>query len=247
MENYAWEYAFDKPVKYKTLTLHPVRMRDYMLFTQVASILLIDKNSIADVEIISMSYLKYLFYLRSEPVRQILLRLLKLVLLPEVGDEEDVEISLIPVMESFMVEGEIFDSQDFENIRSIILEQNGLKPPDENIQKKLRDRMEEDAAFRRRLSGNKTASLEDQMVATSAQTGISLENIYGMTVRKFMKLVERVDHTMHYQIYMSASLSGFVTFKNKSAIKHWLADLSKDKLDGLMTEETFESNLKGAI
>ena len=35
---------------------------------------------------------------------------------------------------------------------------------------------------------------------------------------------------MHYQIYKSAEMSGFVTFKNKDAIVGWMADSeTKDK------------------
>ena len=33
---------------------------------------------------------------------------------------------------------------------------------------------------------------------------------------------------MHYQIYLSASMSGMVEFKDKNAIKYWMSDLSKD-------------------
>jgi len=248
VENHTWEYTFDKPVKYKTLVLHPIKMKNYFHFMQVASILLIDKNSIPEVKIISMSYLEYLCHIHkeSESIGNILIHLLRLVL--DFDKEEDVEkISLFPVMHKFMVDGKMFDAQDFDNIRTIIIEQNGLTPPDETIQKELRDAMEDAAAFRRKLSGNKTAGIEDQMVALSTQTGFTLEYIYEMTIRKFIKAIERVDHAMHYKMYMAASLSGFVTFKSKSAIKHWLADLSKNKLDGLIAEEELESRLTGAI
>ena len=51
-----------------------------------------------------------------------------------------------------------------------------------------------------------------------------------MTIRKFQKAMSRMDNLIHYKIYLAASLSGMVDFKDKSIIKHWLSNLdSKDK------------------
>ena len=53
-----------------------------------------------------------------------------------------------------------------------------------------------------------------------------LEDIYKLTIRKFSKMLQRIDHKLHYQIYLSAEMSGMVEFKNKDAIVHWMNDLS---------------------
>ena len=82
-----------------------------------------------------------------------------------------------------------------------------------------------------RLEGknNKTASLEDLIVAVSISTGLTLESVYELTIRKFNKMIQRIDGKLHYEIYLSASMSGLVEFKDKSFIKHWLTDLDKDE------------------
>ena len=85
------------------------------------------------------------------------------------------------------------------------------------------------------------------MISLSVATGISMNNIYEMSIRKFRKSIERVDHKLHYEIYLAASMSGFVEFKNKDAIKHWMADLTKDSLPEMIPYEEFEGKVSGAV
>ena len=68
------------------------------------------------------------------------------------------------------------------------------------------------------------AGLEDQIVCVLISTNLKLEDIYNLTIRKFSKIIERLDMKLHYQIYLQASMSGFVEFKDKSFIKHWMSD-----------------------
>ena len=56
------ELYFDEPIPYKELLIYPVTMKDYLEFHWLVSCLLIDKNSIPDINVISMSYLRFLYY-----------------------------------------------------------------------------------------------------------------------------------------------------------------------------------------
>jgi len=247
MANYELYYIYDSPVPYKTLKFHPARMREYLQFFTVAQVLLLDKNSVPDAKIISMSYLEYIFHVANEDnfYMTFLDGLLRICLKAE---NERIEYLLDQKGKPLLKIGEdTFNNEDFEEIRTIIIEQNLLSPPDDTIQKSLRDSMEEAERLRRKISGNKTAGIEDQMVAVMISTGLSMEDVYNLSVRKFIKALERVDHKLHYEIYLSASMSGFVTFKDKNAIKHWLSDLRKDKLAGLMEYDEFHKKVSGAI
>ena len=62
MTEHIKELYFDEPIPYKELLIYPVTMKDYLEFHLAVSCLLIDKNSIPDVNIISMSYLRFLYY-----------------------------------------------------------------------------------------------------------------------------------------------------------------------------------------
>ena len=73
-----------------------------------------------------------------------------------------------------------------------------------------------------------------------------MQDIYDLTIRKFEKILQRVDAKLHYQIYLSASMSGFVSFKDENAIKHWMNDLSKnDKYEDVKVDmETMRNKIE---
>ena len=243
MANYDLYFIYDEPVPYKSLKIYPARMRDYLQFFTVAQILLLDKNSVPDPKVISMSFLEYIIFAANDEnyYTTFLDALLRLIF--RIPDERIKYFADDKGRPYFQIGEDIFDKGDFEKIRKIVIAQNLLNPPDDTIQKSLRDDMEEARRLREKASGNKTAGIEEQMIAVMISTGLSMEDVFNLTIRKFIKTLERVDHKLHYEIDLSASMSGFVTFKDKSAIKHWLSDLTKDKLDGLMTEDSFSEQV----
>ena len=94
----------------------------------------------------------------------------------------------------------------------------------------MRDSLEKAREYKRRLSKEKPASLEDYIISIAVATGWEMEYIYSMPIRKFQKTISRLDNYIHYKIYLAASMSGMVEFKDKSFIKHWLSNLdTKDK------------------
>lgn len=249
MANYDLHFIYDDPVPYKTLKIYPALMREYLQFFTVAQVLILDKNSVPDAKIIQMSYLEYIIYAATDEnfYMTFLDGLLRICL--HAHNEKIEYLTDHKGKPFFRIDDRIFDKNDFEEIRKIIIEQNLLNPPDDTIQKSLRDSMEDAERIRKRLSGNtnKTAGIEDQMIAVMISTGLSIKDVYDMTIRKFIKTLERVDHKLHYEIYLAASMSGFVTFKDKSAIKHWLSDLKKDKLTGMMDYDDFHNKVSGAV
>ena len=88
--------------------------------------------------------------------------------------------------------------------------------------------MEKAEQYKRQLQHNKMASLEDRMICVLISTPLKLDDIYNLTIRKFDKILQRVDYKLHYQIYLSAQMSGMVEFKEKDALRHWMSDLSED-------------------
>jgi hypothetical protein len=251
MPNYDRLYTLDEPVPYKSILIHPVKVRDHDIFYRCISCLTLEKKSIPDIRIIKMSYLEYLYHLHIEnkEIDYLLLLdyLLKLCIKDDtmginyyfdntnkpvfeigkkvldanketISDEHGIKLS----------DKEIFNANDFEEIRMIICNQNLVELVDETIQKDVRDRMEEARMTRARSSGNKPASFEDTMLCLVASTNISLEQVYDLTLRKFIKLLQRVDALIHYKIYMGAAMSGMVEFKDKSITRHWMSDLEKE-------------------
>ena len=60
MTKYEKEFTNDEPVNFKGLMIYPVKMRDYFKYNICSQVLDIDKNSIPDEKVISMSYLDFL-------------------------------------------------------------------------------------------------------------------------------------------------------------------------------------------
>ena len=77
------ELYFDEPIPYKELLIYPITMKDYLEFHWLVNCLLIDKNSVPDVNVISMSYLRFLYYqsvVKEEPYVYMVKLLLCMVL-----------------------------------------------------------------------------------------------------------------------------------------------------------------------
>lgn len=239
------EDTFDEPRTYKGIKLYPVIVKNYYTFFTYVQSLTLDKNSIPDAKIISMSYLEYLYHLYKEKSDNALYvvmldKLLKLCL--KLPDDTHIDYDYDNKGRPFVKIGDnVFFSDDFDEIKKIIFEQNLVEVENENYSKEARDAIENARKYREKInnSGRKMASFEDQMICVLISTNLSLDDIYNLTIRKFIKIIQRVELKMHYQIYLQASLSGFVEFKDKSVIQHWMTEINKDKYkDVLMDEET---------
>jgi len=233
------QFTFDLPVLYKGLKLYPISLKDYIPFGAYSKCLTIDKNSIPDLKIISMTNLEYIYYATKENIEEtpfLLLfdRLLSLCLKDDESFEkmeESVnryEYDKETGKPFFTIGGISYNSDDFDEIRNIIAEQNLVELIDENISKEVRDSLEKAREFKRKQSGTGTISLEDYIISLSVSTGWTLDYIYTMTIRKFLKSIRRMDNLIHYKIYLAASMSGMVEFKDKSFIKHWLSQLDDE-------------------
>ena len=243
--------VFDLPVEYKGLKIYPVLMKNYYEFHFLVQSIIMEKNSIPDVSIITMTYLEYLyrFTKKETPYALFFQELLAMVL--KIDSKKIIlkfNDNLKPI---FIVDGTSYDSDDFDQIKLIICEQNMVEIPDETIQKEIRDKMEEARKIKAKASQTKMGSLEDLVVAVLVSTSLKIDDIYNLSIRKFNKIIERLDHKLHYQIYLTASMSGMVKFKDEKFIKHWLADLDRDKfagvtigLDEIKSQVNFENHKK---
>jgi len=250
MSKYDAYMLFDNPIPYKKLLIYPIKMRDYLIFHQLASCLMLEKNSIPDPKLIQMTYLQYMFFIsnKDDNLISIFDALLRLVLdkrKEKFKIEYSVDTKARPL---FKIEDVVYNSEDFENIRSIITEQNAISLPDEKIQKEVRLKMEEARRFRQKINKAKLASLEEQILALSMYSGWDIEKVYDMTIRKFFMALKRANHMIMSNIYLTASMSGFVTFKDKSATRGWLSDIDdENRNDELISLDYVNKNVSGSV
>lgn len=230
--------TFDSPVVHRGLKIYPVTVKDYLLFLNFSRCLTIEKNVIPDAKIISMTNLEYIYYATEKtpektPYLIWLDRLLALCLRDD-NSFTDIHDSMKRYGRDengkavFVVGEETYNYKDFEDIKQIICQQNLIELPDETISKEVRDSMERAREYKNKLSGTHPGTLEDYIISLATATGWTMEYIYSLTIRKFIKSIRRMDNLIHYKIYLSASMSGMVEFKDTSFIKHWLVDLDRE-------------------
>jgi hypothetical protein len=243
--------TYDLPFIYRNIKIYPITVKDYLLFNIYSQCLTIDKNSIPDPKIISMTYLEYMFRTTEEnptdfPYLIWFDRLLALCL-----KEDDTFTKIEESIKRyrydedtgkpyFTIKEEIYTPDDFDKIKEIIAEQNLVELIDENVSKEVRDSMEKAREFKRKLSGEASASTEDYIIALSIATGSTLDYIYSMTIRKFIKSIRSMDKLIHYKIFLASSMSGMVEFKDKSFIKHWLTGSDDENKYGDVTVDLQE-------
>lgn len=229
--------AFDLPVPYRKLLIHPVTLKDFLHFNYYAQCLNLDKNSIPDVNIIRMSNLEYMFRVTQEdPMNKPYLiwfdRMLGICLKDPSFDDLAESMMRYRFDENgkpyFLIGEEKYTSVDYEELKKIIAPQNMVDLIDERKSKEVRDSLEEARRYKAKISGAKPGSVEDYIISLATITGWSFDYIYGMTIRKFKKSVRRLDNLIHYKIYLSASMSGMVEFKDRSIIKHWLTSIEEE-------------------
>lgn len=228
--NYIEQITDDIPIEYKGLKIYPVRMNNYFKFQTCSSILTINKNKIPDPKVISMSYLDFIFHLITNSDTQELkdvYRYCFVALLSLTMPENEFE-SLVDKNGKYYLKSNeiIYDKKDFDNIKKIIIMQNMPDYDDTYIDPKVEEVLSEAQNFLNR-NKKKMGTLEDQKICVMISTSLKWEDINNLTIRKFIKTLQRVDYKLHYEIYKTASLSGMVEFKKE--IDHWMTEIRNEK------------------
>lgn len=232
IDRYRCKISLDKPIEYKGLVFYPVLTEEYEQFYDYIDILQIDKD-MQGPNISSLSYMEFVILLIQiegeeatkdlsyvDMFRGILELTLRSNLKLSFRQDKDERLFLdIAYNDSSGNFNYIsLDKYDFDNIIKIICYQNIPDYDDEYIDPELKQALNEEQEMLRRKSV--ATSLEDRVVAITVSTGILPDEIYKMTLRKFMltyyKCVERLD----YQILKTAEMSGNVEFKEP--VKEWV-------------------------
>lgn len=244
-------YANDYPVPYKSLILYPVKVDMWYYFSAFSECLLLPHLTSGDMRAISMNYLQYLCYLGKEKGKVehlvCLIELLKIVL--DVDDKyinsAGVEKSTIDIDAEkglLIIKGEIFNGKDFDKIKSIILEQNGVEPLDETINPQLLKAYNENKAFEARHSNVKMCDFEDQINIVVAMTGYKRDEVLGMTLRSFGRLFTRIDKILNYKLM--SLLSPYIDEKTSKKIGHYAENTETTLRERIEREMITDSEYK---
>lgn len=205
-------YTNDYPIPYKNLTFYPFQVDLYILFDMLSESLVLPQKTTGDIKAITMSYLDYLVYLAQEKGKQqylfqlgeLLALSLKLKPSDTFNGHNVYDITIFKNDNSkniLRIEGKDFDSHDFDIIRKILVEQNGLELPDEETHPDIVQAWKSVSEYKRKQQNIHPCKLEDQINVIVAKTGYKRSEVLEMTIRSFKKLLERIDKVMHYEMY----------------------------------------------
>lgn len=236
----------DVPVEYELknsakILVNPVLVKDSSVFLKSVSVLQIDKNSIADVNIIQMSYLDFVcgMALSNEEFRKRLVWVLRLCLgleSPRVLVLEDEKFCLTDDGKSDIK----IQNKDFDNLMSIILHQNFSNYDDSYINPQIKKAMEEYDAVQN--ASFEPIGLERRISIISAHSGIPKRELLGMTFRAFNSLFEEVCGEVEFSTARNAALIG----GNGDKLTHWIYKKKKNKYDKYFTSEQSYAEKMGA-
>lgn len=232
---YVKELTFEEEIDYKGLKFKPITVYNYNEFQTSIPCMLLDKNSVPDINIIRMSYLDYIFYLSAFEDTSYLLGMLATLLKLSIDITiDDIQFYMNEKSEYvLLLKGVEIDKNDFLYIREIICAQNNVDLSIFNLDPRVREELKKTIELKGKNSGFEMATLEEQIICVLISTSLSEKEIRDLSLRKFKKILDRVDHKMHYEIYTLGAMRGDITIKD--GIPHWLNTLEKDKFDGLIT------------
>lgn len=249
-------FVFDKPAPYKlkcgiTIEIKPVKMIDSMIFLSSCGILNIDKNQSNDIEIIQMSYLKYLYekLLQVEVFKQQMVNICVLCMgftIPfiRLDDKGRAILANLEIYENDNGERDIREifsitAKEFDDIRKIILYQNIINYDDDYIDPELKANMAEMDELKSK--GIDIPSLDRRIGIIASHTGITKSQQMDMTLREHSQLFEEVVGEVEY-----ISLKGIAAYGGKSDEIQWAYKKTKNKYDEYITSvEKYNKSMGG--
>jgi hypothetical protein len=203
-------YDIDKdilgePQEYKNVKMYPIKLLGESRYKNLLySLFCYPKNSIQDKAIIKMSYLKFLLGVvqalnkesnKTEELEDFLRHITrkdKIQILFDIKSLDNIE----DIKFKIRIEDIEFSEYDFENIREIILQQNGSSI--EYINQYDSD-LEEKMQFVNNDSGDLT--FEENVFNFCAMSGLSIDQIKGYTIYQFKKHSIRLSLWKNYEAF----------------------------------------------
>ena len=229
------------------LKIHPIMVRDKINFLSCVSCLMMKKNKSTDINIIKMSYLDYLFYVSSnseqnEVLINMLFFIFKLILKEQPFNffyNEDKTIY-------FTINNLQYTSQDFDNIKNIMFEQNDVDDDELFFDKEIEEALEKAKKFKEKHS-NESPNFEEVISFYSVYMHMQREKIEALTIRQLNKDLSYIQQFENWKICMVGEMSG-ATFKDE--VKYFLSHIPKQGiLSGLVDEDVqgFMGNAKNML
>lgn len=237
---YKTELAFNQPIDYRGIKVYPVPVSRMFDFYAVIDILTYDPIHYPDAEIATLPRLNFFIEMgkraqQAEPIdgnkitqEGLLWLKFQLVLAMTLRTNEitfyDPEHPKRAVLNvNTEAEPVALNYKQFEELRIIILEQNAVQYSDEFVHQSVLERQAQDLMVANR-SRQSPPDLEDLIDIAMLDLHKTEEEIMTMTIRKFKRLIARIELREQFRICKGGEMSGIVSFKEE--IPSWTAGLN---------------------
>lgn len=228
-------FYFDEPVIYKLnnydLQIFPITVKQSEFFLHSIGLFSVDKNSAPNVEIIQMSYLRFILNVLIPADDANLSKFTNLLSLCLHMDDPRIQITNANKINLIEGEGKYsINELQFEDIRRIILYQNLIRFDDTYINPELKKAMQETDELKNKDIDYPT--IERKMAIITAHTGLSKKEQMDMTYRSHSLLFEEVYNEVDF-----TTIRPVVAFSgNDNKLEHWIFKKKKNKMDKYITQ-----------
>jgi hypothetical protein len=240
---------FGLPQSYRGVRLFPLKMKDIKYHRLLYQIFANPKMYIVNRDILRMSYLKFIVYVvqsninpnGSEMINYIQDFLTKITKTEcSIEYRETGKTGFDSVVLQIRLGDVILTEEDFDDLREIILEMNGLSV---NYVEDYRPDLEESLIFTQRE--NEGVDLRDEIFTFSSLMKISIDEVSEYTLYQFKISFEKLMILKEYDLYQPLISSGQVSLK-KGKLTHYLFHSEKKgRYDSIMISK--DEFLKGDI
>lgn len=143
----------------------------------------------------------------------------------------------------FVLDGIEINSQEFNKLRKYIMYQNLPDYKDDSwVDKAIRDDQAARAELKSRGTG--TASLERKIIGVCTNTHWTIEEVYKMSIRKFLMVLGMIDDVINYTTTRIGLTSGFASLPKGGTLEHWLYKKDEGMYGKAVDLDAYTSQIK---
>lgn len=144
------------------------------------------------------------------------------------------------------IDGNVVSQKDFDRMRQIVMYQNLPDYKDDSwVDLEVRKDQEETRVLKAKKNKMGSATLERKMVCLAVKTGFFLEDIYKLSIRKFLMMFSAVDDLINYETARIGLMTGMVS--TKEPLEHWVYKNEDEDIYGKAVDAgAFKDMINGA-
>lgn len=232
-------FSTDEPVPYNLkcgveILIHPIKVKNWTLFSNCLGILTIEKNEINDIEVIKMSYLDFLINAmkQDETIASRLVHIFRLSIKEDkISIEQNKGKNVLAMLDEDNIIKGYITSKEFDEIKKIILFQNIYDYDDRYISPDVKELY--NTYIKAMNKNQEDPTLERKKVFVMGKTGNSIKELNEMSYRMFNQLyTTNVEIDLYYARKM---IQASQKYEVKEDIIYPLFEKKKDKYECIFT------------